>query len=151
RHSRHTRVFLSGSALQFRNDGAPIREDSAFEASSPYAVARIQSVYAARYYRKQGIKAYVGYFFHHDSPKRSDRHLSMRIVRAVQRISRGELATIPIGNLDTVKEFNFAGDLVEALWELVNQDQVFEAVLGSGKGYPIRRWLETCFSLIGQD
>ncbi len=63
------RVFITGSGVQFRNDGAPIDEETPFEASSPYAVARIQSVYAARYYRSLGLKAYVGYLFHHDSPR----------------------------------------------------------------------------------
>ena len=51
------RVFLSGSGLQFRNEGQPIAEDAPFDASSPYAVARIQSVYAARYYRRLGVRA----------------------------------------------------------------------------------------------
>ena len=54
--------------VQFKNVGQPIDEEAPFEASSPYAVARIQSVYAARYFRSLGLRTYVGYLFHHDSP-----------------------------------------------------------------------------------
>ena len=57
------KVFLSGSAMQFANNGSPIDEHTPFEASSPYAVARIQSTYAARYYRSKGLEVYMGYFF----------------------------------------------------------------------------------------
>ena len=68
-HCPNARVFISGSAMQFRNIGLPIDEQTAFEGSSPYAVSRIQSAYSARYCRaKCGVRVYVGYFFNHDSP-----------------------------------------------------------------------------------
>ncbi|WP_315824121.1 GDP-mannose 4,6-dehydratase [Paraflavitalea speifideaquila] len=57
------KVFISGSGLQFKNEGRPIKETDAFEARDAYSVSRIQSVYAARYYRTLGLKVYVGYFF----------------------------------------------------------------------------------------
>ena len=79
-HCPATKVFLSGSAMQFKNEGFPISEQTPFEASSPYSVARIQSVYAARYYRdKFGLKVYVGYFFNHDSPLRTEQHVNQKI------------------------------------------------------------------------
>ena len=58
-----TKVFISGSGLQFKNDDKPIKETDPFEARDAYSVSRIQSVYAARYFRSFGIKVYVGYFF----------------------------------------------------------------------------------------
>lgn len=146
RHVPACRVFLSGSAMQFRNDGSGIDEQTPFEASSPYAVARIQSVYAARYYRQVlGIKAYVGYFFNHDSPLRSERHVNQKIVMAVKRIAAGSNEKLILGDISVEKEFNFAADIVEAVWILVNQNDVFEAVIGSGKTYSIQDWLINCF------
>lgn len=149
-HSPHTKVFLSGSAMQFKNEGLPINEETPFDASSAYSVSRIQSVYAGRYYRiKFNIKVYVGYFFNHDSPLRTEHHVNQKIVRAVQRISKGSIEQLELGNIEVEKEFGFAGDSVAAIWTLVNQDSVFEAVIGTGKAYSIRDWVIECFEMAG--
>jgi GDPmannose 4,6-dehydratase len=149
-HCPATRVFLSGSALQFKNEGLPINEGTVFEAGSPYAVARIQSVYAARYYRKAfGSNVFVGYFFNHDSPLRTEQHVNQKIVRAAQRIAKGSNEMLALGNIEVQKEFNFAGDMMEAVWQFVNQDDIFEIVVGSGKAYPIKDWLFYCFERFG--
>jgi GDPmannose 4,6-dehydratase len=150
-HCPKARVFLSGSAMQFENAGLPIDEKTPFRASSPYSVARIQSIYAGRYYREAfGLKTYAGYFFNHDSPLRTERHVNQKIAAASKRISNGSKEKLELGNIDVKKEFNFAGDVVEAVWMLVNQDTVFEAVIGSGKPYSIRDWLEYCFKKTNQ-
>jgi GDPmannose 4,6-dehydratase len=148
-HCRDAKVFIPGSAMQFRNIGSPIDEQTPFEGSSPYAVARIESVYAARYYREKcGLKVYVGYFFNHDSPLRTEQHVNQKIVKAAKRIQAGSTEQIELGNIDVKKEFNYAGDIVEALWILVNQDKVYEAIIGSGKAYSIKEWVEYCFTKI---
>ncbi len=151
-HSPQSRVFLSGSAMQFKNDGMPISETTAFEASSPYSVARIHSVYAARYYRKYfGLNVYVGYFFNHDSYLRSEKHVNKKITVAVNNIRSGSPERLVLGNIDVKKEFNFAGDLVDAIWVLVNQNNIYEAVLGSGKAYSIKEWVMYCFGKYNLD
>ena len=147
-----TKVFLSGSAMQFKNEGTPINEDTPFDANSAYSVARIHSVYAGRYYRITfSLKIYVGYFFNHDSQFRSEKHVNQKIVAAVKRISNGSTEKLEIGNSDVRKEFNYAGDMVEAVWTLVNQDDVFEAVIGSGEAYSIQEWTECCFNKMNLD
>lgn len=151
-HSPQTKVFISGSGLQFVNCNQPIKESDPFEARDAYSVSRIQSVYAARYFRnKHGLNTYVGYFFNHDSPRRSERHVAQKIVQAVKRISLGNDERLVIGDINTTKEWTFAADVVEAIWCLVNQNKVFEANLGSGVGYSISEFLTECFSLIGKD
>lgn len=150
-HSKHSRIFLSGSAVQFENKGVPINEQTPFASLSPYAVARIQSVYAGRYYRNLGLQVYAGYFFNHDSPLRSDRHVNQKIAAAVSRIAKGSNEKIEIGNTRVKKEFNFAGDVVKAIWQLVNQDGIYEAIIGCGKAYSIYDWSKICFGLIGKE
>ncbi|MBS1497271.1 MAG: GDP-mannose 4,6-dehydratase [Bacteroidetes bacterium] len=147
--SPDTKVFISGSALQFKNIGKPINETTAFEANDAYSVSRIHSVYAARYYRSIGIKTYVGYFFNHDSPLRTERHISQKIVAALKRISKGSEEKIILGDVKAGKEWGFAGDITKAVWALVNQDQIFEAVIGTGKAYTIEYWLKICFESKG--
>jgi len=151
-HCSNCKVFLSGSAMQFKNTGAPIDENTEFKASSPYAIARIQSVYAGRYYREQfKIPVYIGYFFNHDSELRTERHINKKITNIVNKIKAGSDEKLELGNVDVRKEFNFAGDMVDAIWLLVNQNSIFEAVIGSGKAYSIEEFVEYCFSKIGKN
>ena len=145
------RVFLSGSALQFESDGSPVSDSMPFAASSGYVVARNYSALAARYYRSLGLRTYVGYFCHHDSPLRAERHLNVRILRAAQRIRAGSRERLIIDYPHVIKEFNFAGDIMEAVWLMVNQDRVFESVIGSGIGHPIVDWVRICFEQVGLD
>ena len=151
KHKLSSKVFLSGSAVQFENFGAPIDENTPFAAISPYAVSRIQSIYAGRYYRSLGLEVYAGYFFNHDSPLRREQHVNRKIVDAAKRIQAGSAEKFELGDITVKKEFNFAGDMMEAVWRLVNQTEVFEAVLGSGKVYSIETWLDLCFAQIAKD
>lgn len=146
--SPHSKVFISGSGLQFLNTGEPIKETDPFAANDAYAVSRIQSVYAARYFRKFGLKIYVGYFFNHDSPLRSERHVTKRIIETAKRIAGGSDEILEIGDSSVIKEWSFAGDIVKGIWLLVNQDRIFEANISSGKGYSIAEWINICFNLV---
>lgn len=151
-HSPKSKVFLSGSAMQFVNNSEPIDEKTPFEASSPYSVARIQSVYAGRYFREKfSLKVYVGYFFNHDSPLRTEAHINQKIAMFVKNIDKNDGQDLEIGNIKTRKEFNFAGDIMEAVWLLVNQDEVFETVIGSGKAHSIEDWLKLCFANVNKN
>lgn len=151
-HSLSSKVFLSGSALQFKNEGLPIDEQTPFEASSAYSVARIHSTYAGRYYRSAfGLKVYNGYFFNHDSQLSTEKHINQKIAATVKRISEGSNEKLELGNSDVLKEFNYAGDIVEAVWKLVNQDRVIEAVIGSGDVHSIQEWAEYCFKKINRN
>lgn len=151
RHCPEARVFLAGSALQFVNRGEPIDEEAPFAASSPYAVARIQSVYAARYFRSLGLRTYVGYLFHHDSPRRGPRHVAQLIASAARRIGAGSTELLELADVEVVKEWTYAGDVARAMVTLVQQDDVTEAVIGSGEGRPIRDWVQRCFAVAGRD
>jgi GDPmannose 4,6-dehydratase len=150
--SAHTKVFISGSGLQFLNNSKPIKETDPFEARDVYSVSRIQSVYASRYFKRNfGLQVYVGYFFNHDSPRRSERHMAQKIAASAIRISKGSNERLKIGDISVIKEWTFAGDVVEGIWHLVNQESIFEANLGSGKGYSIEDWLNQCFGIINKD
>lgn len=145
------RVFITGSGVQFLNTGSAISERTPFAATSAYAVSRIESSYAARYFRSMGVRAYVGYLFHHESPYRHPNHLCKMIADAVKRIARGSTEHIRLGDVAVRKEAAFAGDIVEGILTLVCQDDVFEATIGTGVAYSIQDWLEVCFAKIGRD
>ena len=149
--SPHSKVFISGSGLQFENRGIPISESSPFEARDAYSVSRIHSTYTARYYRSLGLKVYVGYFFNHDSPLRTARHLTQKISQYIRQINQTHQPKLLIGDIEVIKEWTYAGDVVEAVYALVNQDHIYEAVIGSGKGYSITEFLDIAFSIVGKD
>ena len=137
--------------MQFRNRGEPISERDDFEASSPYSIARIQSVYAARYYRTLGVRAYVGYLFHHESPRRKPHHVSQKVAQAARRIAAGSGETLELGDITVRKEWAFAGDIAAGMLALVQQDGVWEACIGTGVAYSIADWLAACFARVGLD
>ncbi len=150
-HAPNTKVFISGSGLQFENKNLPIKETDPFEARDAYSVSRIQSVYAARYFRTLGLKVYVGYFFNHDSPRRSERHMAQKIAATARNVAKGVAEKLEIGDMSVIKEWTYAGDVVEGIWLLVNQDEIFESNISSGIGYSILDWVKVCFGLIGKD
>jgi GDPmannose 4,6-dehydratase len=150
-HSPTSKIFIAGSGVQFENKGAPISEVDPFDANSPYSVARIQSVYAARYYRSLGLRVYVGYLFHHESPLRQAHHVSKLIALAVHRIADGSKEIIELGDISVKKEWTFAGDVAGGIFTLMDQGIVFECVIGSGVAFSIENWLEQCFGMIGKD
>jgi GDPmannose 4,6-dehydratase len=129
----------------------PISETDKFEANSPYSVARIHSVYAARYFRSLGLRVYVGYLFHHESPLRKPHHVSKMITLAVKRIAGGSGEIIELGDISVEKEWTFAGDVAKGIFTLIEQDDIFEAVIGSGIVYSIENWLEQCFTVVGKN
>ncbi len=145
------KVFITGSGLQFINKGNPISEHDQFDHSSAYTAVRNYSVFLARYYRSMGINAYVGYLFHHESPLRKPHHVSQMIVQAVRNIASGSREVITLGDITVTKEWTFAGDVAEGIVTLLDQEDIFETVIGSGMAYSIENWLECCFTLIGRD
>lgn len=150
-YSPHSKVFVTGSGVQFVNKGLPIHENDPFLATSAYAVARIQSVYAARYYRSLGIQTYVGYLFHHESPLRKSHHLSKFIADGVKRIAAGSLEKLEIGDYSVKKEWGYAGDIAAGIFKLTNQNEIFEATIGTGIAYAVEDWLDVCFQTIGKN
>lgn len=149
-HLPSAKIFITGSGLQFQNTGLPAKETTPFEASDAYSLARIQSVYAARYYRTKGIKAFVGYLFHHDSPFRTADHLNKKIVDAAIAVAAGKETLLSIGDINVEKEFGFAGDIAKGIFHLMGQENFYEACIGTGRSYTIEKWLELCFTTVGK-
>lgn len=144
KHAPQCRVFLAGSAYQFLNNGNAIKETDPWDTRSVYCAARGYSNLLARAYRSMGLSVYFGYFFHHDSPRRGMRHLSGQIANAAK--SR---IPISIGDVTVVKEWTWAGDSMEAVWSLVNQDAIWEANIGTGIGRTVAEFCDACYRCAG--
>ncbi len=149
--SPKSKIFITGSGVQFKNNGLGISEQTEFEAWNAYAVSRIQSVYAARYFRSIGIQTYVGYLFHHESPFRKPNHMSRLTTDFIKNIELGGPNKLLLGDIEVKKEWAFAKDIAEGIFALMNQNVVHEATIGTGIPYSIHQWLEQCFSLVGKN
>lgn len=140
------RVFLAGSAYQFKMQDRPISETDPLDNTSVYCESRAYSHGIAKVYRGMGLSVYFGYLFHHESPRRGINHLSQKISRAARR-----RAMIEVGDASMIKEWTWAGDTMNAVWSLVNQDKIWEANIGTGIGQSIADFADLCFSLKGLD
>lgn len=150
--SPYSRVLVSGSGLQFKNMGAPLDENNEFCATSPYAIERNYTCYLSRYYRDRfDIRVYFPFLFTHDSPKRTECHMSSKIALAAKAAANGKQIKLLVGDMSVEKEYLFAGDAVKAMWQLINQDHIYEAVIGTGKTYSIKDWAKACFDYVGLD
>lgn len=151
RWSPASKVFITGSGLQFVNNGQPISETDPFDHRSSYAAVRNYSVYLSRYFHSIGVQTYVGYLFHHESPLRTAQHVCQKIAQAARRIAQGSEGILELGDISVRKEWTFAEDVAEGIITLLEQNQVFEATIGSGHAYSIEDWLDECFKLINKD
>jgi GDPmannose 4,6-dehydratase len=97
------------------------------------------------------MQIYNGYLFNHDSHLRSSKHLNQKIISFVKKVKYGTDQVLDIGDIEVKKEFNYAGDIIEAIWTLIKQDSIFEVVIGSGQAYAIKDWIAYCFNIIGKD
>jgi GDPmannose 4,6-dehydratase len=151
RRSPDSKVFIIGSGLQFINAGRPISETDPFDHQSSYVAVRNYSVYLSRYFRGIGIRTYVGFLFHHESPLRGAEHVCQKIAQAARRIGDGSGEILELGDISVKKEWTYAEDVAEGIITLIEQDRVFEATIGSGLAYSIEDWLDECFKFINKD
>ena len=144
RHSPNSKVFIASSGLIFKNEGLPITEENDLVTDTAYAMARVEALQIARYYRQRGRKIYVGFLFNHESPLRPLNSVVRKITRNVVDIHLGIEQSLSVGNVDVVKEWMWAGDAVAAMYSLISQDDVFEACIGDGIGMSIRDYAIAC-------
>jgi len=125
-------------------------EESPFHPRSPYGVAKLYGHWITINYRESyGMFASCGILFNHESPKRGIEFVTRKISNAVARIKLGKQDYIELGNLDAKRDWGFAGDYVEGMWRMLQQDKPGEFVLATGKTYSIKDFLAASFKEVG--
>jgi len=119
---------------------------------SPYGVSKVYGHYMTINYRESyGMHASSGILFNHESPRRGPEFVTRKISGAVARIHLGELDTIALGNLDAERDWGYAGDHVEAMWRMLQQDEADDYVIATGQTHSIRDFLDLAFTHVGID
>ena len=128
----------------------PQKETTPFYPRSPYAASKVYSFHITRNYRESyGIHASNGILFNHESPRRGETFVTRKITRAVAKIKKGKQEFLYLGNLDAKRDFGYAKDYIEAMWLMLQQDVGNDFVIGTGKMYSVREFVEKAFFQIG--
>ncbi|RJK95369.1 GDP-mannose 4,6-dehydratase [Vallicoccus soli] len=128
----------------------PQTEATAFHPRSPYGVAKAFGHYMTVNYRESyGAHASSGILFNHESPRRGHEFVTRKVTRAVARIALGLQETVALGNLDARRDWGFAGDYVDAMWRMLQQDEPDDYVVATGVTHSIRDLLDVAFARAG--
>jgi GDPmannose 4,6-dehydratase len=130
----------------------PQTEKTPFRPRSPYACAKLFSYWQTVNYREAyGMFACNGILFNHESPRRGETFVTRKITRAATRIKEGLQEKLYLGNLDAKRDWGFAGDYVEAMWRMLQQDQPDDYVIATGETRSVREFVEETFGLLDLD
>ncbi|OGM91024.1 hypothetical protein A2755_03670 [Candidatus Wolfebacteria bacterium RIFCSPHIGHO2_01_FULL_48_22] len=140
KESPRTKFFQASSAEMFGDPHiCPQNENTPFQPKSPYGLGKLLSHLAVGQYRKEfKLFAVSGIFFNHESPRRSEGFVTSKIARTLVRIKAGTEKELVLGNLNAVRDWGFAGDYVEAMWAMLQDDVPDDYVIASGKTHTVR-------------
>ena len=128
----------------------PQTEMTPFHPRSPYGCAKVFGHYITMNYRESyGMHASSGILFNHEGPRRGLEFVTRKITNAVARIKLGLQDELVLGNLDAKRDWGYAGDYVEAMWLMLQQDQPDDYVIATGEAHTIGEFLDLAFSHVG--
>ncbi len=131
---------------------SPQRESTPFYPRSPYGVAKVYGHWITVNYRESfGLYAVSGILFNHESPRRGLEFVTRKVTDAVARIKLGLARELRLGNLDARRDWGYAGDYVDAMWRMLQQDTPDDYVIGTGQTWSVRQLCEAAFSSVGLD
>lgn len=147
-----TRFYQASSSEMFGAAPPPQSEETPFEPQSPYAAAKVYAYYVVKNYRKAyNIYACNGILFNHEAPRRGETFVTRKITRAATRIKLGLQEKLYLGNLEAKRDWGFAGDFVEAMWLMLQQDGPDDFVIATGETHSVREFAEKVFQKLDLD
>jgi GDPmannose 4,6-dehydratase len=146
-------IYNAGSSECFGDTGEHrATEETPFRPRSPYAVAKACAHNLVVNYRDAyGMRACSGILFNHESPLRPERFVTQKVVRAACRIAAGSDETLPLGNLDIHRDWGWAPEYVEVMWQMLQQTQVQDFVIATGRSVSLEYFVQRAFECVGLD
>jgi GDPmannose 4,6-dehydratase len=147
------RFYQASSSEMFgKVTETPQRETTAFYPRSPYGVAKVYGHWITVNYRESyDLFAVSGILFNHESPRRGIEFVTRKVTDGVARIKLGLATELRLGNLEARRDWGFAGDYVEAMWRMLQQDTPQDYVVGTGETHSVRELVELAFGHAGLD
>lgn len=151
--SRDAKFYQASSSEMFGNvEEVPQNELTRFCPRSPYAIAKVYGYYTTVNYRESyDMFCCNGILFNHESPRRGIEFVTRKITDGVARIHSGRSKDLRLGNLDAKRDWGYAGDYVEAMWLMLQQDLPDDYVVATGESHSVREFVEMAFSAAGLD
>ncbi|HEY9160199.1 MAG TPA: GDP-mannose 4,6-dehydratase [Desulfomonilia bacterium] len=141
-----TRFYQASSSEMFGAALPPQNETTPFHPRSPYAAAKVYSYYISKNYREAyNIFACNGILFNHESPRRGETFVTRKVTRAAARIKLGLQDKLFLGNLDAKRDWGFAGDFVEAMWLMLQQDKPDDFAVATGETHSVKEFVQKAF------
>jgi GDPmannose 4,6-dehydratase len=149
---RKPRFYQAGSSEMFGAAKPPQNEATPFYPRSPYAASKVAAHwYAVNYREAYGLFICNGILFNHESPRRGETFVTRKVTRAATRIKEGLQEKLFLGNLDAKRDWGFAGDYVEAMWRMLQQNAPDDYVVATGESHSVREMVELTFGELGLD
>jgi len=147
------RFYQASSSEMFgKVQEVPQTERTPFYPRSPYGVAKVYGHWITINYRESyDMYAVSGILFNHESPRRGLEFVTRKVSREAAKIKLGMADKLPMGNLDALRDWGFAGDYVEAMWLMLQQEEPDDYVVATGVRHSVRELLECAFSYLGMD
>ena len=147
-----TKFYQASSSEMFGSAPAPQNEQTPFEPRSPYSAAKVYAYWLVKNYREgYNLFASNGVLFNHESPRRGETFVTRKITRAATRIKMGLQDKLYLGNLKAKRDWGFAGDFVEAMWLILQQDKPDDYVIATGESHSVREFAERVFQKLELD
>lgn len=149
---RPVRMYQAGSSEMFGATPPPQDESTPFYPRSPYAVSKVAAHwYAVNYREAYNLFVCNGILFNHESPRRGETFVTRKITRALGRIKAGIQKELFLGNLDSKRDWGFAGDYVQAMWMMLQQEKPDDYVVATGEAHSVREFLDVAGKRLGLD
>jgi len=146
------KFYQASSSEMFGASSPPQDEQTPFYPRSPYGASKVYSYWITKNYRESyGLFATNGILFNHESPRRGATFVTRKITRAVARIKLGLQEKLYLGNLDAVRDWGFAPEYVEAMWQMMQLDQPGDYVVATNTAHTVRDFLGFAFEHVGLD
>lgn len=150
---KEVRLFQASSSEMFKDAGDDFLDElSELKANSPYAEGKLRIHEKLKEYRtKNGLYLVSGIMFNHESPRRPNEYLFSQISKKVVEISRGQRENLYISNLNTVRDWGYSPEFVEAMWKTLNTDSPEDYIISTGKSYSVEEIIDYSFKLFDLD
>ena len=146
----NTRFYQASTSELFGSTPPPQNEESIFKPRSPYAAAKLMAYWCTVNYREgYGMHATNGILFNHESPRRGETFVTRKITRAVAEIANGSKKKLFLGNLDAVRDWGYAKEYVESMWQMLQQNKSSDYVVATGVGATVKQFAEASFARVG--
>jgi GDPmannose 4,6-dehydratase len=148
-----TRLYQSSTSEIFGLAAeSPQHEDSPMAPANPYAAAKVFAHQLVGLYRRHyGLYACSGILYNHESPRRPPRFVTAKVAHAAKAIRAGKQKELVLGDLDVMRDWGFAGDYVDAMWRMLQQDTPEDVIIGTGVGHTVRDLCRVAFERVDLD